>query len=140
MAIITKPVPLLQRGDKVVFCVQGEEIVYEVYDTFLPIRPRNGRFGNNDTIFEKLGLDKYSFCSTHYGYMVSTGDWPVASTISGLTDLTNVVNALYAILGGIVCPGCKETITDYKPSQFSGVYTHPDCCDFKINGTILLKY
>lgn len=61
--------PQLQQGDIVYF--DDFKLKYEVLSSFLCYEE-----GENDTIFARLGLDKYNFASNAYGYKVRSGDWP----------------------------------------------------------------
>ena len=61
----------LSEGDTVVFVRNYYTIRYQINSDFL-----SNLYGSNDAIFSLLGLNKYSFCSRHYGYTTDSGDWP----------------------------------------------------------------
>lgn len=52
---------------------------------------------DNDGIFNKLGLNKYEFCSKYYGYEVKVGSWPVFN-VDDYKAATRVVKALFEII------------------------------------------
>jgi hypothetical protein len=86
----------LAVGDTVIFpgsMFVGKEIdTYTVHSTHL-----SHIHGANSSIFRRLGLDKYRFCSEAYGYYVHTGAWPSFMS-RDYEAATRVVLALYRVL------------------------------------------
>lgn len=89
----------IQQGDRIKFKVGDQEYEYTVSDCFLNY-PR----GDNDAVFDALGLDKtdkIDLASEQYGYDADNGDWPeykstdfAAATrlVKALHDLCNIHN------------------------------------------------
>jgi hypothetical protein len=61
---------------------------------------------DNDTIFKELNLDKYKFCSEHYGYKTESGLWP-SFTPRDYAAATRVIIALFNIIEHNVEPKVK---------------------------------
>jgi hypothetical protein len=84
---------LVAFGDTVIFPSTdgGEDLVYQVKAQFL-----NNEYHSNSAIFSRLGLDRYAFCRTVYGYGYSSneGSWPIYNPGDFITA-TKIVNALY---------------------------------------------
>jgi len=78
----------LHIGDIVIFGA-NEEIEYRVADTHLV-----NESGSNSKIFKALDIERYEFCTKHYGYESNCGDWPECDYVD-MAALTRVVRALY---------------------------------------------
>lgn len=52
---------------------------------------------SNGRIFEILGVEKYHFCTQHYGYYTHDGDWPWANE-DDYEGLSKVVIALFDLI------------------------------------------
>ena len=48
---------------------------------------------NNGIVFDELGIEKYTFCTKHYGYQAGSGDWPICYK-DDYEALTRVYEAL----------------------------------------------
>lgn len=82
---------VLEQNDRVQFGIYN----YIVDSSFLYVNHSLDTLSaTNDTIFQKLSIDKYIFCNEHYGYTHDGGGWP-ESRIKDYAALTRVVNALY---------------------------------------------
>lgn len=57
---------------EVYFTIDGVTYAYQLESTYY-----NHPSGDNNMIFELLGVNKYQFCSEAYGYEAGGGDWPV---------------------------------------------------------------
>ena len=82
---------ILQYGDFVYFGA----LKYQVESRYLSFK-RTSEYpcGSNASVFEVLDLKKNTFCSKHYGYPETGGDWPECN-IKDMGALTRVVLALY---------------------------------------------
>lgn len=81
----------LKENDIVIFDGPNGPRKYTVSWTCLSLRS-----GDNDTIFQDLGVDKYQLASKMYGYSVYTGDWPSFNT-KDYKAATNLVNELHRL-------------------------------------------
>jgi hypothetical protein len=118
----------LKEGDKVIFNVDGQTLIYVVQVDHL-----SRAFNFNDAIFEFLGLDKDTFCTKHYGYDADQGDWPVFHD-RDYDAATRVVEALaekVAESGGTTLLNGKPfekkmfEVKDFCYKTFYGVDTAP---------------
>lgn len=64
---------MVKNGDIFTFSLNGKEYKYKVRSTYLYLM---NSCLSNDGIFHLLSLDKYDFCSHHYGYATHKGSWP----------------------------------------------------------------
>jgi hypothetical protein len=60
-----------QPEENVTFTVNGETYRYVLNNAYY-----NNISGDNETIFNALGVDKHRFCSEAYGYEAYAGGWP----------------------------------------------------------------
>jgi hypothetical protein len=54
----------LKLGDIVIFNIKGVKYEYQVEFCYCNLRSTD----NNDIIFKVLNLNKFNFCTKHYGY------------------------------------------------------------------------
>lgn len=94
---------ILKHGDTVDFI----GIKYTVTKNYL--HNQNGKL--NDQIFDKLDIKgKYTFCSSRYGYIVTTGIWPEYRD-HDFPAATRLVKALFKIIED------KEAVTSEKSEK-----------------------
>ena len=84
---------ILKEGDVIIFAFGNVHYNYRVHTKYLS--SMDGR--ENYRIFSVLSLEKYKFCSAHYGYPANSGNWPVAN-IRDFPALTRVVTELFKII------------------------------------------
>ena len=84
----------LQEDDRIVFKISNDSIYHTVRSDYLETE---SPFIDNGIIFKELSVDKYSFCSEHYGYEVCDGDWPWFN-YQDFSALTRVVYQLFKII------------------------------------------
>lgn len=84
---------LLEERDRLYFKINWRVLEYDVCDSFL-----NHCWWDNDEIFTELGISqKYTFCSSIYGYEVNSGSFP-SSRMKDFEALTKIALALFDII------------------------------------------
>lgn len=105
---------VLKKEDIIYFTI----IKYRVCDNFLMYE--GGVTGkDNDEIFNYLSLDKYDFCTKHYGYKTNSGIWP-ASKEDDYPALTRVVKALFEIIE-------KDSKSEFKVGDLVYIIPYGEC-------------
>ena len=107
-----KSIPYIKRGDKVQFNVDGEIINYKVQGCYQEACYYNA------LIFNKLHLDKYSFCTNAYGYETNSGEFPNSRNYD-FEALHRVINALFdhictTRVSADVKPKVKSNLTEFN--------------------------
>lgn len=121
----------LEENDKVIFTVNGKNLIYTVMDNHLS-EPGT----TNSTIFKVLDLDKYKYCSEKYRYNTESGNWPCYK-YKDFNAATNLVLALFEL-----CDKKQFQETKKECKEQSKCYTlkKNDVIYFQVHGVKKLKY
>jgi len=116
---------MLRDRDEVTFLLKDQrgdivELVYIVYESYMEYRSDRGSLvpGPNALIFEMLGVEKFEFCSKHYGYPTCSGDWPECEWVD-YAAMTRCVNALFSQVSGIVDTGKRRVFVNDSKARIT---------------------
>lgn len=101
----------LVKGDELVFIFEMEKYNYSVECDYL-----KSRSSGNDSIIIDLGLDKYQFATTVYGYDVISGGFPETKR-DDYEALTKITLAIFQLCSGktvVEIPTCTVKIDTTK--------------------------
>ena len=110
----------LKPYDDVVFHMENIELIYKVREDYLECLNCS-----NDAIFMYLELDRYAFCSEHYGFSTCEGNWPFFHH-KNYCEATNCVIALFDIVTNNAKDVKKLELSDICCGQIQILLQNPE--------------